>query len=299
MKLLRNHTSLALWVGGNEQFPPEDINQTLKEELSLHPAFRAKNSSSDMRWTSLSKEIHHQSIHTLQEMKVTYFKHVRVVARRDSEVADPSLCLDGTRLYIQGSLWEGFAKGNGDFTDGPYGIQNPEDFFKDDFYAYAFNPEIGSVGVPVSATMRMTMASEALDPPRLERLPDGYTVEHPNLTWDYHKYIPYADANKKVQDQIALYGEPTGIEDFCEQVFLPNVPTCFVLVILSTRKLFIMSFAVPPLEQPNMHLNYQCFGRRSWRITSSIELSLRAGILGCGRNILESCYGKLKIPGQV
>lgn len=26
VKLLRNHPSLALWVGGNEQIPPADIN---------------------------------------------------------------------------------------------------------------------------------------------------------------------------------------------------------------------------------------------------------------------------------
>ncbi|OAY68627.1 Mannosylglycoprotein endo-beta-mannosidase [Ananas comosus] len=37
VKLLRNHASLALWVGGNEQTPPEDINKALKNDLKLPP----------------------------------------------------------------------------------------------------------------------------------------------------------------------------------------------------------------------------------------------------------------------
>ncbi|KAJ6757185.1 MANNOSYLGLYCOPROTEIN ENDO-BETA-MANNOSIDASE [Salix koriyanagi] len=41
VKLLRNHPSLALWVGGNEQVPPPDINNALKDELKLHPHFES------------------------------------------------------------------------------------------------------------------------------------------------------------------------------------------------------------------------------------------------------------------
>ena len=130
---------------------------------------------------------------------------------------DPSLYLDGTRLYIQGSLWDGFAKGNGDFSDGPYEIQNPEDFFKDDFYQYGFNPEVGSVGMPVAATIRVTMPPEAWEIPLFQKLPSGYIKEVPNPVWDYHKYIAYSKPGK-VHDQIEMYGEPKNLDDFCEKV---------------------------------------------------------------------------------
>jgi hypothetical protein len=50
--------------------------------------------------------------------------------------------LDSTRAYVSGSLWYGFGKGDGTFSDGPYGIQEPASFFDPDFYAWAFNPEV-------------------------------------------------------------------------------------------------------------------------------------------------------------
>ncbi|OMO99177.1 Glycoside hydrolase, family 2, immunoglobulin-like beta-sandwich [Corchorus olitorius] len=179
VKLLRNHPSLALWVGGNEQVPPPDINTALKNDLKLHPYFEN------------------------QSEKVTPVKEL-----------DPSQYLDGTRIYIQGSMWDGFANGKGDFTDGPYEIQNPEDFFKDDFYQYGFNPEVGSVGMPVAATIRATMPPEGWQIPLFKKLSNGYTEEVPNPIWDYHKYIPYSKP-EKVHDQIELYGISKDLDDFC------------------------------------------------------------------------------------
>ena len=41
--LPRNHPSLALWVGENEQVPPDDINRALKNDLGLHPYFENSN----------------------------------------------------------------------------------------------------------------------------------------------------------------------------------------------------------------------------------------------------------------
>lgn len=189
IKLLRNYASLALWVGGNEQHPANDINDALMNELQLHPWFQNSVSS--------NRDLH-------------------------PTATDPSRYLDGTRVYIQGSLWDGFAKGNGDFTDGPYNIQNPEDFFKDSFYAYGFNPEVGSVGMPVAATMKATMPPEAWQIPQFIRQEDGYIAELPNSTWEYHKYIPYSNPTGKVQDQIVLYGEPADLDDFCEKAQLVN-----------------------------------------------------------------------------
>ncbi|EOY11335.1 Mannosylglycoprotein endo-beta-mannosidase isoform 5 [Theobroma cacao] len=191
VKLLRNHPSLALWVGGNEQVPPPDLNTALKNDLKLHPFFENQS----------------ENAMSVEDMS-TVFK-------------DPSQYLDGTRIYIQGSLWDGFANGKGDFTDGPYEIQNPEDFFRDDYYNYGFNPEVGSVGMPVAATIRATMPPEGWQIPLFKKLPNGYTEEVPNPIWEYHKYIPYSKPGK-VHDQIELYGIPKDLDDFCLKAQLVN-----------------------------------------------------------------------------
>lgn len=191
VKLLRNHPSLALWVGGNEQVPPEDINKALKNDLKLHPYF--KNSNETGNFT--------------EDLSLS--------------VQDPSQYLDGTRIYIQGSLWDGFADGKGNFTDGPYEIQYPEDFFKDSFYQYGFNPEVGSVGMPVAATIRATMPPEGWQIPVFKQGSDGYIEEVPNPIWKYHKYIPYSKPGK-VHDQILLYGIPKDLDDFCLKAQLVN-----------------------------------------------------------------------------
>ena len=70
VKLLRNHASLALWVGGNEQVPPKDINAALKNDLKLHPFFMSVVGS-----TALQEDLPQVS-------------------------DDPSKYLDGTRAYI-------------------------------------------------------------------------------------------------------------------------------------------------------------------------------------------------------
>lgn len=191
VKLLRNHPSLALWVGGNEQIPPDDINTALKKDLRLHPHFENSTNGSG------------KSVEDLKSMS-----------------KDPSQYLDGTRIYIQGSMWDGFANGKGDFTDGPYEIQNPEDFFKDDFYQYGFNPEVGSVGMPVAATIRATMPPEGWHIPLFKKVSNDYE-EVPNPIWEYHKYIPYSKPGK-VHDQILLYGFPKDLDDFCLKAQLAN-----------------------------------------------------------------------------
>ncbi|CAL1393459.1 unnamed protein product [Linum trigynum] len=188
VKLLRNHPSLALWVGGNEQVPPPDINNALKQDLQLMPHFQTVIEGGGKKLpvsTALSDY------------------------------------LDGTRIYIQGSLWDGFADGQGNFTDGPYEIQYPESFFKDDFYKYGFNPEVGSVGMPVAATIRATMPIEGWQIPFFNKVAEGYVEEVPNLIWTYHKYIPYSKPSK-VHDQILLYGLPTDLDDFCLKAQLVN-----------------------------------------------------------------------------
>ncbi|XP_031491893.1 mannosylglycoprotein endo-beta-mannosidase [Nymphaea colorata] len=191
VKLLRNHASLALWVGGNEQIPPNDINTALKNDLKLHPLFQSTN------------------------------EKLKSVENFGSSSSDPSQYLDGTRQYVPGSLWDGFANGKGDFTDGPYEIQDPSNFFRDDFYKYGFNPEVGSVGMPVAATIRATMPPEAWKIPLFIKVDGGFIEEVPNPIWKYHKYIPYSKPGK-VHDQIELYGTPKDLDDFCEKAQLVN-----------------------------------------------------------------------------
>ncbi|CAI5496401.1 unnamed protein product, partial [Closterium sp. Naga37s-1] len=149
VRMLRNHASLALWVGGNETVPAADLNDSLKSMLRLYDA------ESD---------------------------------------PDPSLLLDGTRAYIEGSLWGGFADSQGGWTDGPYGIQNPEDFFCPDYYPYAFNPEIGSVGVPEAESLRGFFPESDWSPPVFGRAWEecgGECVEEESEGWKVHTYIPY------------------------------------------------------------------------------------------------------------
>ncbi|PQQ06518.1 mannosylglycoprotein endo-beta-mannosidase [Prunus yedoensis var. nudiflora] len=191
VKLLRNHPSLALWVGGSKQIPPDDINTALKHDLRLHPYFESSSNESG-----------------------------KIVKDFSAGSEDPSQYLDGARIYIQGSLWDGFANGKGDFTDGLYEIQNPEDFFKDDFYKYGFNPEVGSVGMPVSATIRATMPPEARQIPLFKKVSNDYE-EVPNGMWVHYKYIPYSKPGK-VHDQILLYGSPKDLDDFCLKAQLAN-----------------------------------------------------------------------------
>lgn len=139
---------------------------------------------------------------------------------------DPSQYLDGTRVYIKGSLWEGFADSNGGWTDGPYEIQNPEDFFKDEFYNYGFNPEVGNVGMPVADTIRATMPEEGWVIPLFNELESGYVEEVANPIWVYHKYIPYSKPGK-VHDQILMYGKPKDLDDFCLKVY-----HCLIVIVI-------------------------------------------------------------------
>ena len=83
VKLLRNHPSLALSVGENEQVPLDDINKDLENVLRLNPYFKNSNeiikSSEDL--SAVSK--------------------------------DASQYFDGKYVYILGSLWDGFANVRG------------------------------------------------------------------------------------------------------------------------------------------------------------------------------------------
>lgn len=112
---------------------------------------------------------------------------------------------DGTRFYLNESTSPELATntlgGNG---DGPYGIQNPANFFT--VTSYPFNPELGSVGVPNVESMRKMMEEKDLRPPVEDRA---------NTVWRYHKYLGYGNF-------ISQYGKVDGIDDFCKKAQLVN-----------------------------------------------------------------------------
>jgi mannosylglycoprotein endo-beta-mannosidase len=130
-------------------------------------------------------------------------------------------------------LWDGFADGQGasrpgsaQFWDGPYGPQDPRVFFDPDFYPFAFNPEVGSVGLPVEATIRRAL------PGTLSAIPDFVCVtnaagelvveERPSAAYQHHCYMSYGDPAGGVSNQIAVYGVPATLEAFCLQAQLAN-----------------------------------------------------------------------------
>jgi len=171
VKMLRWHTSLAMWCGGNEQRPCRELEDSLRAIISS---------------------------------------------------------LDCGRLFVCGSLWEGFGDGEGGhgfsaLHDGPYTIQNPNTFFRDDFYAYAFNPEIGSVGFPVKESLNRFLRLGEASLPQFWRSPLSENIEEKvSPFFDHHKYLPYTNPSLGVYNQICLYGVPETLEEFCDQAQLAN-----------------------------------------------------------------------------
>jgi hypothetical protein len=143
VKMIRNHPSLAIWCGGNEIGPPEDIVTIMKDTLN-----------SD---------------------------------------------LDGTRLFVEsstsGELYYNFKGGVG---DGPYGIQDPESFWRD--RSWPFNPELGSVGTGDFESLKRFIPDTSMI------VPGQYAGDHEEgqgrwkhvePVWRYHKYIGYGDFIEK------------------------------------------------------------------------------------------------------
>ena len=117
--------------------------------------------------------------------------------------------LDSTRDYIPSSLSAGLGP-----SDGPYGIQHLQWFYSGDD-TNAFNPEMGSVGMPVVETMREIMDKADLTP-----------FGESNIVWQYHKFIPYYNTagsdGDVVVDQINAYGIPSTIDEYCLRAQLAN-----------------------------------------------------------------------------
>ncbi|KAK9808441.1 hypothetical protein WJX73_006050 [Symbiochloris irregularis] len=186
---VRNHPCIALWCGGNEQVPCPPLDAGLRRMLPRSPVH-----SSSLDSTALDESAAH----------------------------DVPGVLDASRAYVPGSLWEGFGEGSGAFSDGPYGIQNPEDFFRPGYYQYAFNPEVGSVGVPVLETLqRIFDREDQRQPPSLMQLPDGDFEEQPNHAWEVHTHMAYGSPGS-VPNQICQYGVPADLQQYADQAQIAN-----------------------------------------------------------------------------
>jgi mannosylglycoprotein endo-beta-mannosidase len=132
--------------------------------------------------------------------------------------------LDASRLYVPGSLWSGFASGDGAFSDGPYGCAPLERIFDPAFYPHAFNPEVGATGVPVADSVRRALPAPAdAAPPALVPLPDGSGdfAEAPNAAWVARCFQAHG-APGAVRNQLARYGPlPAGdLDAYCERAQL-------------------------------------------------------------------------------
>ena len=98
--------------------------------------------------------------------------------------------LGGTWIYLNESTSPDLLKNPGGGTaDGPYTIREPLWFFTEK--GFAFNPEMGSVGMPNIETLGKFMEEKDLVPP------SGTEI---NEVWKYHKYLGYGDMISKMGD---------------------------------------------------------------------------------------------------
>ena len=178
VRAVRNHPCVALYCGGNEQVPCRELNSALQVMFGAAKA-GAHPAAPAPAWAGAE-----------------------------------GACLDDSRFYLEGSMWDGFAKGDGAFSDGPYGIQPLRAFFQDSFYPYGFNPEVGSVGVPEAAAVRRMFpeGGDALEPPAFRQAAQGLE-DVPSAAWDHHKSLPFLDASGT--NHVATYGLPRSLEEFC------------------------------------------------------------------------------------
>jgi len=200
--MLRNHASLALWVGGNEGFPGG--SEASNANVGLQALIAGLPSG-----TSLPPGF------------------------------PPNLPykLDPKTQYVGSSVQAG-GLGTGDgFGDGPYGIWEPRQFFSATANSYpapnvyGFNPEYGSVGFPVIESLKNYMPTDYTDfgvssyfadsshPLRTPLTQESFDYLNPE--WFLHHFQPFFSGSSKsssyTRDQLLLYGEPANIEAFCEQ----------------------------------------------------------------------------------
>ncbi|CAM1350477.1 glycoside hydrolase family 2 protein [Tenacibaculum halocynthiae] len=110
-------------------------------------------------------------------------------------------------------------------NDGPYGIYNPDRYFKwlPDGFTGSFNPEIGSLGVPPVESMRLVLDENSLGDKTIPKRNAKTSDVLPS--WQHLKYSQYfinSPSGTPLNDQIYTYGTPKNIEDFCERAQLAS-----------------------------------------------------------------------------
>ena len=102
------------------------------------------------------------------------------------------------------------------FWDGPYGPQDPRVFFDAEFYPYAFNPEVGSVGVPVEASVRVLLSVQELGFPEFVDWEDGdgqhFWRQVPSAAWQHHKYMSYGDPDHRIAGAVRVVGREVWVD---------------------------------------------------------------------------------------
>ncbi|HYW34752.1 MAG TPA: glycoside hydrolase family 2 TIM barrel-domain containing protein, partial [Balneolaceae bacterium] len=118
--------------------------------------------------------------------------------------------LDPDRLYISHStaqkLYTHSPKVN---ADGPYGIQPLDTLFE--HHSRPFNPEIGSVGLPVASTLHKIFPGNDSIPDSQDSIP---------ADWKYHKYMSYTGRNGR--NYIRQYGAVNSMDKFARYAQLAN-----------------------------------------------------------------------------
>jgi hypothetical protein len=94
--------------------------------------------------------------------------------------------------------------------DGPYTIQKDGYFWQ--HRSYAFNSEVGSVGIGDAVSLRRFLPDSCMVPPRYDEMTKKW-VAHP--MWQYHKYSSYDSA-------IEAYGHPDNAREFADMAQLVN-----------------------------------------------------------------------------
>lgn len=128
---------------------------------------------------------------------------------------------DPERFYLPYSTSDELTKNIiGGVGDGPYGMMEPEWFFT--FRSNAFNPELGSSGVPEVETMREIMSDTILAyfpqyRPKIEKINSGGMPQYgrENRVWSYHQMSGYGDF-------LDRYRVPETIEDYCKVAQVVN-----------------------------------------------------------------------------
>lgn len=115
--------------------------------------------------------------------------------------------LDGTRFFFEYSNDDSMSL---NAHDGPYTIQ-PDTFFWS-HHSYAFNSEIGSVGVGDYASLERFLPSRNMVLPKYDAAAHKWIADS---VWQYHKYYSYDSSVEK-------YGHPKDVKDFAMKAQLVN-----------------------------------------------------------------------------